>query len=239
MKAVIASICPAARVIDISHDIGAQQVREGAYVLWSAYRFFPAGTVFVSVVDPGVGTNRRIIGIRTAKYMFLAPDNGLLDFIRADESTIASMEVRVDGSPYVLSHISSTFHGRDVFAPVAAYLSRGVDFGEIGTPVSLGPPGFSFFIPGQQQGEPVILHIDRFGNIITNIRVNREANSVRSVSVGAKKVDRWVKNYLEAPARTPCLMVGSSGLIEIIMKNKSVGARLKATPESPVRIRFA
>lgn len=239
MKAVIASICPAARVIDVSHEIGARQVREGAYVLWSSYRFFPAGTVFIAVVDPGVGTKRRILGIRTAKYIFLAPDNGLLDFVRADEFAIDSREVRVSGSPYVLSYISSTFHGRDIFAPVAAFLCRGVDFGEIGSPASLGSPRFSFFVPGRQPGTPVILHIDRFGNIITNIRVDPEANSVRSLSIGRKKIDQWVKNYVEAPAGAPCLIVGSGGLIEIVMKNESAGARLKATLESPVRIRFA
>ncbi len=238
MKGVIASIHPEARVIDISHEINPQRVREGAYVLWSSYRFFPAGTVFVSVVDPGVGTGRKIILLRTGKHFFLAPDNGILDLVRSDEKVIASCEVKTSGSPYVLSDVSATFHGRDIFAPVAAYCARGVSLEEIGTPASLRPPDSPFVIPGKKGGVPVILHIDRFGNIVTNIRMAGESNVVQYVRVRGKKIGRWIRTYEEAPPRTPCLIVGSSGLLEIVMENESAQARLKATMDSPVRIQL-
>ncbi len=237
MKGVIASINPHAKVIDLSHEVGAQAIRQGAYLLWAAYRFFPEGTTFVAVVDPGVGSDRRILAVRTARSVFLAPDNGLLDFILHDQPATECSEVRLHGSPFVLREISTTFHGRDIFAPVAAYLSAGVSLAEVGIPVTPPVPANPFVESKGSKGAAVV-HIDRFGNIVTNVALRGAHGLIRALSVKNIVVQKWIRTYQEAPARQPCLIEGSSGLVEVVIKNGSAAGRLGVSLTTPLKVHW-
>jgi len=169
MKGVIAGINPSATVIDICHSIPPQDTFSGAYLLSTSYKYFPEKTIHVAVVDPGVGSRRDIVCVETKDYFFLAPDNGLLSFIVHEERPKSI--IRVTNSKYFLPSPSSTFHGRDVFAPVAAHLSLGVKPQQFGIRVNqleqLDMPKPVQKKAGQVEGQ--IIYIDRFGNLITNI----------------------------------------------------------------------
>ncbi len=166
MKGVIYSINPDVRIIDISHQINPYDVIGANYILKAAFKYFPEGTIHVVVVDPGVGSQREIILIKTKDYYFLAPNNGILDFA-CDKIKI----VEVTNKKYFLNEISNTFHGRDIFAPVAAYLSLGKQIEEFGNKINkikTLPPEFKpKFDKDKIVGE--IIYIDHFGNLITNI----------------------------------------------------------------------
>jgi len=226
MKGVIASIRPDATVIDICHTTGPQNVLEASYFLWSCYRFFPRDTLFIVVVDPGVGTDRNILLLRMASRWFLAPDNGVLDFVMGDEAVESTTSIRMTNSPYVLSTVSKTFQGRDVFAPVGAYISLGVLPEELGKKIK-APRIQSTFVTAKSERFGSVLHVDHFGNVISNIRPT-DGNRPASVSIGGKVVRRWIKNYQEAPAKIPCVIIGSSGLVELVVKNDHAGRRLHA-----------
>jgi len=169
MKGVILSIAPTATIVDISHDIAPQDVREGAYTLYAAYPYFPQGTIHVVVVDPGVGSERRAIALRTAQATFVAPDNGVLSYVVAGERV--EQIVHLTNPSYHLSPVSCTFHGRDIFAPAAAHLARGIRLAELGQPLT---EIITFPLPRPQlrpDGTIVgqVIHVDRFGNLITSI----------------------------------------------------------------------
>src|SRR5688572_29287932 len=161
LKGALLSTHPQARLVDLTHDIPPQDIREGSRVLAAAVNFFPAGTVFVAVVDPGVGTDRALLGVETDRHFFLAPDNGLLGFL----GRAARRIVGIRESKYFLKPVSQTFHGRDILAPVAGYLSRGVDLSKFGPAVKrivAGPEAApSVAANGALRGE--VVSIDRFG----------------------------------------------------------------------------
>jgi len=232
MKAVISSVNPAAHVIDISHSVTPQGISEAAYLLWASYRFFPEETIFVIVVDPGVGSDRDILLLRMASRWFLLPDNGVADFVLGDHPVDQTLRVRQRESRYVLSKVSSTFHARDIFAPVASYLALGVSPRELGDPCP-APSRKNFFCmkPGKTAS---VLHVDHFGNIITDVR--GEDAQPATVSLKGRKLGRWIKSYAEAPDRVPCLICGSSGLIEIITKNGNAARMLKVKSGAPLRV---
>ena len=169
MKGVIAGINPFANIVDICHSISPQDIFSGAYLLYTSYKYFPRKTIHVAVVDPGVGSRRNIICVETKNYFFLAPDNGLLSFIIQNEKPKSIF--RITNSKYFLPSPSNTFHGRDVFAPVAAHLSLGVKPQQFGIRINqleqLDVPKPHYKKTGQLEGQ--ILYIDRFGNFITNI----------------------------------------------------------------------
>ena len=168
MKGVVLGVNRGAEIVDITHGIPPGDVRAGAFALAAACRFFPRGTVHLAVVDPGVGSERKAIAVRTKDYFFVGPDNGLLSWALAKESVLAVH--RLENSRFFLPDVSRTFHGRDVFAPVAAHLSKGLPIGKLGPRVpsyeKLSVPS-----PTQRRGQLVgeIIYIDRFGNVITNI----------------------------------------------------------------------
>ncbi|RLC85831.1 MAG: hypothetical protein DRI79_10855, partial [Chloroflexi bacterium] len=168
MKGVILSIAPDAQLVDISHEIAPQNVRQAAYVLYTAYPFFPPHTVHLVVVDPGVGSARRPIALRTPAGYFVGPDNGVFSYVMAREPVEALVELR--DPRYRLPQVSHTFHGRDVFAPAAAHLAAGVPITALGPPVLdpvTFPPPCLEITPEGITGE--VLHADRFGNVITSI----------------------------------------------------------------------
>jgi S-adenosylmethionine hydrolase len=240
LKGVILSINPYVQIVDIVHTIRPQKIQQAGYILWTSYRYFPKNTYFLNIVDPGVGTNRKILIMRTKEYTFLAPDNGLLDFIYQDENIIESIEVIEKMiQPYILKNGSLTFQGRDILAPLTAHLTKGIRLKEIGIPYSPRKINSTFYTSRSDTTHPCILHIDHFGNIITNLSSNKSKQllkEMQAISIGRNLVSRWIQSYEEAPENTPCLIVGSSGLVEISVKNNSAAQILNVTFDSPIKV---
>ena len=217
MKGVLLGINPRAAIMDITHEVPPGDVRAGAFALMAACRYFPKGTVHVAVVDPGVGSLRRAIAVQTEDYVFVGPDTGVLSWALAREKikTIRQLE----NPKYFLKTISRTFHGRDIFAPVAAHLSRGLSLKKLGRElkdfVRLPWPK-----PEERGGTLCgeIVYIDRFGNAISNIAagfVSGEAKAICEV-IGKRKMRCvWAEFYGAAPVNSPVAVVGSSGFLEI------------------------
>lgn len=233
MKGVILSISRHTSIVDLAHDVEPHNIANAAYLLWASYRYFPKKTVFACVVDPGVGTSREIIVARTKNHMFLAPQNGILDYVlwTEDVHTVTVVEMRSPGVRSILpAAISKTFHGRDIFAPISAHLARGFRFKALGKNREvdwIAPP---FVDTSNPLTSARILDIDRFGNIITNIagvEYDRPPE-IKGVTLGGTRIIRWIENYETAPTNVPCLIIGSTGLVEIVMKRQSAAAALKA-----------
>ena len=244
MKAVILSINPQARIVDITHEIGKFDIRMGAYVLASAAPYFPPNTVHVAVVDPGVGTKRRPIIAETSRNLYVGPDNGLL-MLAAHKEHIKNIYT-IDNPKYMLSDVSKTFHGRDIFAPAAAHLTRG------NKPSDFGPAIRDYILPefakpharnGELRGE--ILHIDDFGNIISNItsedleKMGLKGNSLL-VRLGNKTLSmRFCSAYGEVPAGTPLALIGSSNFLEVAVNQRSASGIFKAKVGETFRVSVA
>ena len=169
MKGVILSINPSVRIVDITHDVPAQDIEAAAFSLLACYRDFPAGTIHVAVVDPGVGSNRRALAIECARQIFVGPDNGIFSWICEREGS--SRAIHLNNEAFFRHPVSKTFHGRDIFAPVAAALSTGVAMTELGEKLieyaRLDPLLAAVRSDGRVEGR--VIHIDRFGNCITNL----------------------------------------------------------------------
>jgi S-adenosylmethionine hydrolase len=222
MKGVIAAIHPAARTVDISHEVEAYSVPEGAFLIAQAYRFFPPGTVHLVVVDPGVGSSRRPLAAQAGDHFFVAPDNGVLSQVFERETAAVR---QVDVERYGLKPLSQTFHGRDIFAPAAAWLSKGTPFEQMGPliadPVVLPATAPVQMEPGYWQGR--LLHIDRFGNLVTSFEpsVLDGRRDGFLLTVGQLKVSRRVGTYAEALGEAPFLIEGSSGYLEVSLRQHS------------------
>lgn len=240
MKGVILSINPQATIVDISHEVTPQHTVEGGFLLWSSYKFLPHGTLFACVVDPGVGTTRRILFVKTRSYFFLAPENDILEFVLSDEPPLRAMALDLNkASKLTLENISSTFNGRDIFAPLAAHHSLGRDLMKFGTRIPERTHTAPLVFSKDDPIRPSILHIDHFGNIVTNVCLTKEDQGHPAVSmaaVGAAMVSHRITNYQEAPDRTPCLIVGSSGLLEVAVKNDNAARLLGATLATSLKI---
>lgn len=212
MKGVIYSINPDAKIVDITHNIPPQDVFRGAFILRNAYRFFPEGTIHVVVVDPGVGSNRRPITVQADQNFFVGPDNGLFSFIYRESKSVKINEIA--NSKFLLPETSNTFHGRDIFAPVAAHLSLGISFGDLGNEV-LDPIKFEIIDP-EVYGDEIIgevIYEDSFGNLITNIPA-RMIKSGSRICIGKWVIDSVSESYSEVQRGELLAIVGSSGLLE-------------------------
>lgn len=242
MKGVIAEICPDANVIDITHDIPAFDVVEGALAIWPAWRYFPAGTVHIVVVDPGVGTTRRPILARLAGHYFIAPDNGLLTLLLEDVERTGPPAVlhELTVPAYKLGTQSLTFHGRDVFAPAAAHLAKQLAAGSADLtafgPRIEQPMRLNFSKPTRTADGAVsgaILKVDRFGNLLTNLQA-AEAAQLRDrhfvLELKDKRITRMLNNYMAGEAGEPFAILGSSGLLEIALNRGNAAHHLGASP---------
>ena len=224
MKGVVLGICPEARIVDLSHEIAPQRIEEGAFVLRTAYPYFPAGTVHVAVVDPGVGGARRALIVETPEYRFVGPDNGIFAHVYAKEADLRV--VSVTETRYLLPEISNTFHGRDVFAPVAAHLALGVPVSDFGPVIDDYNTG-AFTEPVAREGGITgrVLHIDRYGNIITDIGESlfREATRGKNfrIRMAGLVLDRVCASYDEAADGTALAILDSVGLLEIAVNGGS------------------
>lgn len=236
MKGVILSRDERIRLVDLSHEIPPHDIRAAAFLLRSAYREFPPATVHLAVVDPGVGSQRLPIAVRTRGHYFVGPDNGIFGFLFDAEA--GAVARRIAAPELMKLPVSDTFHGRDLFAPAAAALVTGFPFEEVGEvvtkPVRL--EGFTCqYGPTVCQGQ--IIHIDRFGNCITNFdRERLGAPGERIVlHAGQQTIDRVRTNYQSA-AGEPFLIWGSAGLLEISVNQGSAADLLQLTPGDPVRL---
>jgi S-adenosylmethionine hydrolase len=232
MKGVIASLAPKTRVVDLTHDLPPGDIRGGAFALAASHRFFPKGAIHLAVVDPGVGSRRRALAVQTAKGVFVGPDNGVLSWALAEEKIRAIHAL--ENEAYFLQPVSGTFHGRDVFAPVAAYMSRGVPIQKFG-PALKDFARLDWPEPRARRSgiEGEVVYIDRFGNAITNLegRLLEECGRA-SCEVYAKRGGNCpvAAFYQAVPPQRPVALVGSSGYLEIAINGgsaaKALGVRI-------------
>lgn len=225
MKGVIAGIHPDLRVVDICHRIDPQDIVHGAFILAAAYSYFPVGSIHVAIVDPGVGSDRRIVAITCNGHHFLAPDNGLLERVLDRQSV--EIAVSVTQSDFFLPSVSQTFHGRDIFAPVAAHMARGVPIAELGPAISEQSlvtgvvPRCRFESRTHIQG--AVVAVDRFGNLMTNIDspamdtlIRRMAGKPVVVNLADRiTISKLATAYNQAAIHQPLAIIGSRGLLEI------------------------
>lgn len=229
MKGAALTICPEATLVDITHDIPPQDVLAGALELAAAWKYFPQGTVFVAVVDPGVGSARRGIAAGAGGCRFVAPDNGILTLVFRDSP--AALVVELSEPAYAREVVSRTFEGRDRFAPAAAWLAAGAELPALGRAID----DYQLLdVPTPRVTADAIigsvLRIDRFGNLITNIdrpTVERYADGKSvHVSAGAQAIGAPVTTYADACSGALCALFGSSGHLEIAVSGGSAAARL-------------
>lgn len=240
MHGVVLNIQPATQIVDISHSVASYDILDGAWTIAQAYRFFPPRTVHVVVVDPGVGSARRALIAETEDHVFVAPDNGVLSLVEAREPKFTVRQITADR--YFLNPVSQTFHGRDIFAPVAGWLTKGIapaDFGpEITDHVRLPLPAVERI--GDTSLRGVVVKVDKFGNLITNIG-EQEAPVLFSspgprveILIAGLTVSRLVRSYAEAEDETVFGIIGSSGYLEIATKQASAAEKLSASVGTPV-----
>jgi S-adenosylmethionine hydrolase len=244
MRGVIANIAPDAHVIDLTHGIPPQSVIAGALALRESWRYFPRTTIFLAVVDPGVGTARRPIAIETrAGARFVGPDNGLL-WLAANDAGIRRA-VKLTATRYRLSNVSATFHGRDIFAPAAARLWRGIALSKLGptiaklTPLKLPAPELA---RDELRGE--VIYVDGFGNLVTNLdrsQVARFGTRFRHKNLSVRIDKRAAMNifdaYGDAPAGAPLATFGSFGMLEVAVRDGNAARRFGASVGAAVRVR--
>ncbi|MDE0686208.1 MAG: SAM-dependent chlorinase/fluorinase [Candidatus Poribacteria bacterium] len=232
MKGVILGINPDVQVVDLTHAIPPQDIHDAALSIHSAHRYFPEGTIHTIVVDPGVGGDRRAVVCQTDHAFFVCPDNGILTYLLQEVENTGGQSISVvaiQNQAYYLPEVSNTFHGRDIFAPVAAHLSLGVP------PLDIGPPVEDLVqlrvpIP-QVSGSTIIgqiVKIDRFGNAITNISESVLAGigATYEIRVGGTRLIRLNRAYAESDIGKPLAIIGSLGLLEIAINGGSAEVSL-------------
>ena len=233
MKGVILDIAPGIPLVDLTHGVPAQDVRQGAWILHTAWQYLPAGSVCLAVVDPGVGTQRREVAFAAGGRLFVGPDNGLFSYVL--NTAPAAAAVLLDNPRYRLPSVSATFHGRDVFAPAAGHLAAGVPLGELGSVID--PASLARLEVPRPEPHPMgllghVLHVDRFGNLITDFGPDFVASvfldpRVR-LRVGAAEITSRATTFAMGPADVPFALIDSSGHVAIAVRDGSAAARLGA-----------
>lgn len=258
IKGVIHAIYPEARLIDITHHIQPQHVRQGAFALFNAFRYFAPGTIFLVIIDPGVGSTRKPIALEAGEYIFIAPDNGVLSYVMSELEV--NYAVELVNPAYRLTYVSNTFHGRDIFAPAAAHLVAGIPLDEFGPAINniyrLPTPELTIdekHIMGE------VVHIDRFGNIITSIghlrwitperltlqpRFADETTPVQiptqsaTVTIHDRTIQGVCHAYNEVDRGTLLATVGSNGHLEIAVNQGNAAAKIDVVIGDRVDLRI-
>lgn len=227
MKGVILSINENAKIIDITHEIPPQDIRVAGFTLNACYQTFPENMIFVAVVDPGVGSNRRAILVETSKYYFIAPDNGLLSFVFDNEKDYKVFELT--NETFFNQPISRTFHGRDIFSPVAAHLSNGIKSNKFGGEIK----DFVYYktekpkLTDEKTIEAEIIHIDYFGNLITNLK-KEDLPEKFWLEMNETKIEKLQTHFAEGKVGEIFMIFGSADYLEIVAFQDSAKKILKA-----------
>jgi S-adenosylmethionine hydrolase len=235
MKGVMLSVNPDLKLVDISHFVPPQDILTGAFTLCQACFCFPAGTIHLAVVDPGVGTARKALAVSAGRHIFVAPDNGLLTYVLESQEDCAAYEITAEH--YFLKPVSATFHGRDVFAPIAAWISRGVPLHQLGPevqdPIRLKIPPLTKVKDGLIQGS--ILAVDRFGNLITNLKPE-DVPGFAKILAGQREITGIHESYGEGAAGEIFIVPGSTGYLEIAIKDGSAASILNLRSGAPIGV---
>lgn len=238
MKAVILSICPDVRFIDISHDIPPQDIMAGAWVLKNTAFLYPPDTIHLAVIDPGVGSDRRPVLVRVRDQFFVGPDNGLFSLVADIEEHSV---IELTNSTYWRKSVAPTFHGRDIFAPVAAYLCNGEDMSVFGDKrTELTTYRWAKPISDDEGIQGWVMHIDRYGNLVTNIpeQLIREhdQNAIFRIYVGNTILKDISTAYSEVSDGEPVALIGSSGMLEIAINKGNAEKMLGIEKGAPVSL---
>ena len=239
MKGVILAICPEAILVDISHEVRPQAVRQGAYLLSCAAPFFAPGTLHLAIVDPDVGGQRRPVLALTERAAYIGPDNGVLSMALDQDPPLSA--VHLTSPAYWRASVSRTFHGRDIFAPATAHLAAGVDPLDMGDPITTEslvrlPAAEPETRPdGSLLGE--VLHIDRFGNLVTTFRADRLPIRF-TVEIAGVHIDRLSQTFSTAEKGRCLAYIGSSSYLEIAVRDGNAAEQLGVSLASPVRLRY-
>jgi hypothetical protein len=244
MKGVILTINPEANLLDISHDVASYSVVDGAFTIAQAYPYFPSETVHLVVVDPGVGGERRPILVQAGRHCFVGPDNGVFSFIYEREERVTVRHITA--SHYFLQPVSRTFHGRDVFSPIAAWLAKGIDPSNFGEPIndytrfaSLNPT-----MESDHRARGIVLKADKFGNLITNFSIAHFPQFVQpetpafQLEIKGQQLMRLRKTYAEGAPGETFAIVGSSGYLEIVCNGAAASQALKAASGDEIVLTF-
>ncbi len=241
MKGVILGINPSVNLVDLTHLVTPQDIHSGAFTLGQAYRWYPERTIHLAVVDPGVGTDRRALAVSAGGHYFVAPDNGLLSYVLEREEDATAYEITADH--YFCKPLSSTFHGRDVFAPIAAWISRDIPLHQLGpvceNPVRLKIPALKRVRDSLIQG--AVLAVDQFGNLVTNLRpedIPAFAGVARPCRVlaGHREITAFHKTFGDGAAGEVFLVPGSAGFVEIAVRNGSAASLLNLSAGAPIGV---
>jgi len=253
MKGVIESLAPGTKTIDLTHEIPPGDIQRGAFVLWQSAPYFPAGTIFLAVVDPGVGTRRHPLILNTGRNIFVAPDNGLLSFVWG----AAPQAWELFNPALALPNPRQTFHGRDIFAPAAAHAARGVAGSDFGKPihnlVRLPNPKLERTVEGHLEGQ--ILHADQYGNLVTSLGGFTPTNDEMLFRpwIGSAKTDQihlqnahlrlpngqllsFAKTFADIPTNQCGFIVGSTGLLEIVANRQSAANLLNLSDAETITL---
>ncbi len=245
MKGVILSISPSTTIVDITHQIDRQDVVQAAFAIHSAYHYFPEGTVHLIVVDPGVGTERGLLALNLKNHFFIAPDNGVLTLL-LNEKNVSALNL-VTNPSYFRNTVSRTFHGRDIIAPVGAHIAKGLEANELGPQIDLQQvvclDGLRARCTenGELRGE--VTTIDRFGNLITNIKSEQLTECLGAgrqekirVRIRSTVIKGLSDTYAGVRSNTPLALVGSRGYLEIAVNKGSAAQHLSAEKGENVRV---
>lgn len=246
VKGAVLAVCPEATIVDIAHDLPAHDIQEAAFALFAAHRAFPEHTVFVAVVDPGVGSDRRAVALEAGGYRFVGPDNGIFSLILAEHSG-ARVHLLSNAGLFRLE-VSPTFHGRDIFGPVAGHLAAGTPIDQVGP--SLADPVRFESAPvrrrSEREWEAHIIHVDRFGNLTTTmsqrqldeILAHVGGDPTQIVVVVEGVVLPFVRSYFDLPEGEGCALLGSSGRLEVAVNRGNASRVMGAAKGAPVWVRL-
>jgi S-adenosylmethionine hydrolase len=245
MKGVILSLNPSVTIVDITHQIDSQDIVQAAFSIYSAFRYFPAQTVHLIVVDPGVGTARNLLALETGEQFFVAPDNGVLTLLFTEEE-ITSL-VCITNPDFFLNKVSATFHGRDIIAPVGAHITKGVELDKLGTEIGLGDvihlDGINARVAENGDLSGNIVAIDHFGNLISNISSRKltefsQTNPKKKIrfQIGSHVIKGLSETYASVPPKAPVALIGSRGYLEIAVNQGNAGLFFNAQKGDPVRV---
>ena len=224
MKGAIYSINKNSSISDLCNFTNSQNIKEAAWILYKSYKYFPKNTIFLCVVDPGVGSKRQCLAIKTKNYFFVGPDNGLMYKAAVEDKIVTAVKLPVKNA-------SITFHWRDIFAKVAAQLEKGLKIGRLGKKATIKTK-LDFYLRGRE-GE--VVRTDNFGNIITNLSsLNKDSYFVKTKNFN-KKLD-FYETYDEAPSNNLFIIKGSSNTLEISIKNSNAAGKLKLKPQDKIEI---